>query len=478
MRFVSPFSCLYELIFNRNKMTQVPLPTAFVERMRRLLGDDYDAFELALQETPSVSLRLNPLKPIVFAGDEIAAADEIVPWCALGRYLRERPAFTFDPLLHAGTYYVQEAASMFVEQVVRRYVASKVVALDLCAAPGGKSTHLLSVLPEGSLLVSNETIRSRSRILGENIAKWGATNCVVTCADPKEFGQMTHGFDLIVADLPCSGEGMFRKAPAARAEWSVDNVRLCAARQRRIVHDVWHALRPGGLFVYCTCTFNTEENEENLRYLADTFGAEVLPVDVPETWGISAAMGGELPVSRFFPHRARGEGFCLAVLRKRDDEARAVRKKSRRRPTNMTTPEEMKEWIVSAEEYVFEAAKGGGVRAVPKAFHETVTALEEHVQVLAAGVSVGEVKGKDVVPSAALALSAALRREAFKKVELSLDEALRYLRRETLTLQVDVPRGFVLATYRNVPLGFLKHLGTRANNLFPDEWRIRTATPR
>lgn len=454
-------------------MSQDALPKAFVERMRRLLGDDYDAFEQALQGTPTVSLRVNPRKP---AESEDVLVSDGVPWCATGRYLAERPAFTFDPLLHAGAYYVQEAASMFLEQAVSRYVTEPVVALDLCAAPGGKSTHLLSVLPEGSLLVSNETIRSRSRVLVENVAKWGAPSAVVTSADPKDFGRLAHRFDLIVADLPCSGEGMFRKAPTARAEWSPEAVRLCAARQRRIVHDVWPALRPGGLFIYSTCTFSTEENEENLRALADTFGAEVLPVDTPEAWAIGGALTGTLPISRFWPHRTRGEGFVLAVIRKPDDEPlRSVRRRTARRQQPAPVPEEMKRWLVAPEDYAFGRTADGSVRAVPRAFVDVVEGLEAELQVLSAGVLLGEVKGRDAVPSAALALSTELRREAFVTVDLPRPEALRYLRREAISLPGDVPRGFVLATYRGLPLGFMKQLGPRANNLFPDEWRIRKA---
>jgi len=326
--------------FDSDKMSQESLPNVFEGRMRRLLGDDYEAFERALEGAPTVSLRVNPRKAA--DGREIPVEDR-VPWCETGRYLTERPAFTFDPLLHAGAYYVQEAASMFLERAVGRYVTKPVVALDLCAAPGGKSTHLISTLPEGSLLVSNETIRSRSRVLAENMAKWGAPSVVVTQADAKDFGRLTHRFDLIVADMPCSGEGMFRKTPSARAEWSLEAVRLCAARQRRIVHDVWPALRPGGLFIYSTCTFNTEENEDNLRAFADTFGAEVLPVDAPEAWAVGGALTGTLPICRFWPHRTRGEGFTLAVIRKPDDgPLRATRLRPTRRQPAAAVPEGMK----------------------------------------------------------------------------------------------------------------------------------------
>ena len=459
------------LYFDRDKMDQELLPKAFAERMRCLLGDEYEALERALGDVPPVSLRVNRKKEV---GEAIAAAEGGVPWCATGRYLTERPAFTLDPRLHAGAYYVQEAASMFIEQAVRQYVAEPAVVLDLCAAPGGKSTHLLDALPAGSLLVSNEVIRSRCRALCENLAKWGAVNGVVTNSDPKEFGRAVHCFDVIVADVPCSGEGMFRKAPAARAEWSPEAVRLCAARGRRIVHDVWPALRPGGLLVYCTCTFNTEENEANLRYFAEALGAEALPVEAPEEWGVGGALVGGLPISRFFPHRTRGEGFCLAVMRKPDESTRPVNRRMRRRRAPRPVPEQVKAWIASPGDYAFEMVGDAGVRAVPRVFGEVLATLEEQVQVIAAGVAVGEVKGRDVVPAAALALSTALRGEAFPRVELPREGALRYLRREAMVLPEDVPRGYAIAAYRGLPLGFVKQLGARANNLFPDAWRIRT----
>ena len=457
--------------FNSDKMSQESLPNVFEGRMRQLLGDDYEAFERALEGVPTVSLRVNPRKAA--DGRDLPAGDR-VPWCETGRYLTERPAFTFDPLLHAGAYYVQEAASMFLERAVGFYVTRPVVALDLCAAPGGKSTHLISTLPEGSLLVSNETIRSRSRVLAENMAKWGASSVVVTQADAKGFGRLTHRFDLIVADMPCSGEGMFRKTLSARAEWSLEAVRLCAARQRRIVHDVWPALRPGGLFIYSTCTFNTEENEDNLHAFADAFGAEVLPVDTPEAWAVGGALTGTQPICRFWPHRTRGEGFTLAVIRKPDDgPLRTTRLRPTRRQPAAAVPEEMKRWLAAPEDYALERTADGRVRALPRAFRDLVTELEAHVYVLTAGVSLGEVKGRDAVPSAALALSSALRPEAFATVDLPRLEALRYLRHEALSLPADVPRGYVLAAYGGLPLGFMKQLGPRANNLFPDEWRIR-----
>lgn len=442
------------------------LPSEFTARTRRLLDDEFDLLEQALQTDPPVSIRLNPSKRFDVVDGER------VPWCEQGYYLRERPSFTFDPLFHAGTYYVQEAASMFVGEAVRQLLSSPALTLDLCAAPGGKSTHLLSVLPAGSLLVGNEVIRSRSRILAENITKWGIPDCVVTNNDPKDFSILHERFDLIVADMPCSGEGMFRKDPAGREEWSVANVRHCAARQRRIIHDVWDALKPGGLLIYSTCTFNTEENEENIAYIAETFGSEAVSLDVPSEWSISGALSGTLPVYRFFPHRTKGEGFCLAVLRKPGGAEHVARRKLRQKHLPQPVPAQAKEWLTEPEAYHFERI-GDVVRGIPSVHRETVQLLGEQLHVLSAGVTIGEVKGKDVLPSPALALSTAMRRDAFARVDVSREEAIRYLQNEALTLPGDVPRGFTLVTYRDVPLGFVKNLGTRANNLYPNEWRIR-----
>lgn len=241
-----------------------------------------------------VSIRINPKK-----SDKRPEATP-VPWSQLGYYLPERLSFTFDPLFQNGTYYVQEASSMFLEQAIRTYVQEPVACLDLCAAPGGKSTHLLSLLPEGSVLVSNEVIRSRSYILAENIQKWGYPNHVVTNNDPAELGELTHLFDVIVTDVPCSGEGMFRKDTDSTGEWSVANVELCASRQRRILHDIWNALKPGGLLVYSTCTYNTEEDEENIQYIIDELGAEPLSIPIDDAWGVCGALKYANSVYRFF----------------------------------------------------------------------------------------------------------------------------------------------------------------------------------
>ena len=410
------------------------LPIDFITRTRALLGEEFDRLEAALSADVPVSIRINPMK-----GTSAPKAGAPVAWCESGFYLPERLSFTFDPLFHAGAYYVQEASSMFLEQAIKAYVKEPVRCLDLCAAPGGKSTHLASLLPDGSLLVSNEVIRSRSYVLAENIAKWGHPDTIVINNDPEEIGEaLPHLFDVIVTDVPCSGEGMFRKDTDSTGEWSVDNVRLCASRGRRIIHDIWNALKPGGILIYSTCTYNTEEDEENIHYIIEELGAEALPIPTQEEWQITGALRFEHPVYRFFPHKTRGEGFFLAALRKAEGEIEEIRVKSK--------------------------GKKERGKAAPS----------KPLRVLSAGICLGEAKGKDFIPSQELALSTALTPNAFPSVELEWEDAIKFLKKEALVLPSGTDKGYVLVRYQGLPLGFVKNLGNRANNLYPQEWRIRT----
>lgn len=445
-------------------------PDDFIARTRLLLGENYPALEDALQKEAPVSIRVNPEKLSAIP------SYEKVSWCDTGYYLPERPSFTFDPLFHAGCYYVQEASSMFLEQAVKQYITNPATCLDLCAAPGGKSTHLASILPAGSLLVSNEVIRSRSVILAENTAKWGMPDTVVTNNDPKEIGKLTHLFDIIVADLPCSGEGMFRKDPESRNEWSIANVQLCATRQRRIIHDIWNALKPGGLLIYSTCTFNREENEENIQYLANTLNAEALPISAGNEWLIHHAIQSDLPAYRFLPHLTKGEGFFIAILRKPENEKQHIPSKSKKKQkqTLPPVPAMAKEWIIGCDQYQFITSSNGSLQAIPTDHIETYQFITETLHVISAGIPVGEVKGKDLVPAPALAFNLAFNQKSLPKVDLQWEEAIRFLQKEALTLPTDAPKGFTLIAFRNHPLGFVKNIGNRANNLYPQEWRIRS----
>jgi 16S rRNA C967 or C1407 C5-methylase (RsmB/RsmF family)/NOL1/NOP2/fmu family ribosome biogenesis protein len=439
----------------------------FIDRMRVLLGDEFNAFENSLLEvSPPVSIRLNPSKP-----NSEYVTDKPVPWCSSGYYLKERPSFTFDPLFHAGTYYVQEASSMFLEQVIKTHVTTPVRCLDLCAAPGGKSTHLCSLLPEGSMLAANEVIRSRCRILEENIIKWGNPSTVICNNDPEEVGRLTHFFDVIVADMPCSGEGMFRKDKASADEWSTDNVRLCAARQRRIVRDVWEALRPGGLFIYSTCTYNTEENEDNVQHIINEYGAESLPVPVRDEWNICGSVSHQLFAYRFFPHRICGEGFFLAVMRKPEGREKSILKPAKRKNIESAANNRLGEWLSSPENYAL-IKNGDRYSAVLDSHLSETERLMAELRVLSVGIPVGEVKGKDIIPSHAAAMSDILREDAFDIIELPYKDAITYLRRESL--QGFDGKGYAIVAYKGRPLGFIKRIGSRANNLYPSEWRIRS----
>ena len=358
---------------------------------------------------------------------------------------------------------------MFVGQAVRRCIDGPVRVLDLCAAPGGKSTHLLSLLPEGSLLVANEIVRSRASILCENVVKWGRADVVVTNDTPEHIGERSFLYDVILVDAPCSGEGMFRKDATAVSEWSVDNVRMCAERQRGILEAVWPVLKPGGFLIYSTCTFNRYEDEDNVAWMSGHFGAEPVAIDVPDEWGIAGDMTGRgLPVCHFFPHRTRGEGFFLALLRKPGLYA-DVAMPSRTKFPDCDGP--FADWISDAGRFRF-IGKGDSVIALPEANADAMLQVSRCLHTVSCGVEIAARKGRGWMPAHALAMSRNIRKEAFAVCDVSREQALAYLHGESVVLD-DAPRGYVLVAYRGVPLGFANNVGNRANNLYPQSWRIR-----
>ncbi|WP_321520104.1 rRNA cytosine-C5-methyltransferase [uncultured Bacteroides sp.] len=449
------------------------LPIPFINQNQALLGEEeYARLECALQEESPVSIRMNETKS--FSHEETIK----VPWCSTGFYLNKRLTFTFDPLFHAGCYYVQEASSMFVEQVVSKYITEPTVALDLCAAPGGKSTHVRSLLPDGSFLVANEVIRNRSQILAENLIKWGQPDVAVTNNDPADFSSLGSLFDLILTDVPCSGEGMFRKDPGAIEEWSPENVTICYQRQRRIIADIWPSLKLGGILIYSTCTYNLKEDEENIEWIKNELGAESLSVDVPQEWGITGNLAGtDTPVYRFLPHKTKGEGFFLAALRKMGEEdienLRIKSSKKNKKEKPLEIPLQAKQWLQHPEDFDLER-RGDFIIACKKTHKELVNTLYQQLKVVHSGIIIGEVKGKDLLPHQSLAMSNELNTSQFSTYELSYEQAISYLRKEAITLDISAPRGYVLLEYKNIPLGFVKNIGNRANNLYPQEWRIRS----
>lgn len=443
------------------------LNTDFVNRTESLFGKElYVRFAQALDVEPIVSVRYNNQK--ILPKEEYKE----VPWAAQGRYLPSRPVFTADPHFHAGCYYVQEASSMFIEQVVRKYVHEPVRALDLCAAPGGKSTHLHSVLPKGSMLVSNEPMPLRAQVLAENIIKWGNPSSMVTKNMPSDFTPFKDFFDFILVDAPCSGEGMFRKEPKAVEQWSVSNVEMCAKRQKEILADIWPSLRSGGLLVYSTCTFNGEENELNVRWIADELGAEVLGIEIPAEWGITGSLvEDKFPVYRFIPGVAEGEGFFLAVLRKSGEAPLAQPRQVRWSQAPAKVKGEVEQYLENPDFFNF-VQNGDIITALPKEHTAAMLALQQKMCVLHCGLPLVTIKNNKRLPMHSLAMSSCLRKEAFTVVELELEQALMYLHRETLSLPAQ-PIGFLLLAYKGIPIGFVKNVGNRANNLYPAEWRIR-----
>ncbi|MEA5128368.1 MAG: rRNA cytosine-C5-methyltransferase [Proteiniphilum sp.] len=449
----------------------------FISSIRPLLGNETESFLSALSGDASVSFRQNPSKVVRNPMEPVIPCKR-VPWSQWGFYLEERPAFTFDPFFHAGYYYVQEASSMFVEYVARELVNEPVMCLDLCAAPGGKSISLLSVLPEGSLLVSNELVRQRAHVLSETMSKFGHPNVMVTNNRAKDFSAFPHLFDLVLVDAPCSGEGMFRKDEMAVEEWSRQNVEMCAVRQRDILNDIWPALKPGGLLIYSTCTYNTSENEENAIWIADELGAEFVNMEIEKGWGISSSFDKRVNGYRFFPHKTRGEGLFVTLLRKPGSETKETvlsrsRAKNQRKPSLFVKDRTAYTPLLLHPDSFHFIERDNRIVALPAQYSEILVALGGQLKVVSMGIEIGEKKGKDFIPSHALAMSRELHFGAFPMVEVTYEEAISYLRREAVSF-TDAPKGYVILVYKGEPLGFVKNLGNRANNLYPHEWRIRS----
>lgn len=427
------------------------------------LKDKADILLCSLALEPLTSIRRNPSKIEQGRFREIFGED-VVEWCEDGVYLPERPSFTHDPLFHSGTYYVQEAGSMFVGHIVKHLLKDldqDLTVLDLCAAPGGKSTDLLSVLPKSSLLVANEVIKSRSPILAENVAKWGYSNVVVTNNDPRDFSKLTSLFDIVVVDAPCSGEGMFRKDSEAIEQWSEDNVELCVARQKRILADVWPSLKEGGYLLYSTCTFNSHENDDNVEWIINELGAEI--VEIPS---FESILRTNMSGYQFAPGLTKSEGFFVAVLRKVSSDGETIKFKSQKGSVKSDVS------INYLNDNYLYKLKGEIVKAYPMDLYQRMINIESLLHSVHSGIAVATQKGKDFIPQADLALAIDFKRELFPEVELGKEDAIKFLSKENLLFR-DAPLGFLLLTYLSQPLGFVKNLGNRSNNLHPMARRIR-----
>lgn len=449
------------------------LPQGFVSRVLSEMGEaDGEALLKALCLHPTTAVRVNGAK--CTALPDPCGQGTPIAWSRHACALAERPDFTLIPELHGGGIYVQEAASGVYEAIIERICQNTPMrVLDLCAAPGGKSVAMLSALPAGSLLVSNEVVPRRAAILHENLTKWGAPNTIVTSAEAAALGTLTDTFDILAVDAPCSGEGMMRRESVAIEQWSPALVQQCASLQRSVLADAIGALRPGGWLIYSTCTFSRAENEENVEWLCDTYGLECVDLlaDIPEVMAAGKAPAG---CYRFMPHLTFGEGLFVAVMRKPDAAKHPARISRRRKEKGRDTRRAVSPpLLVNQNEYT-PIEMVGTLSLVPSAHADVYDLLSARkVRILSAGVEVGITKNKDLIPAHALALSTALRDDAYPVVNLEVPQALQYLNRTLTTLPEGTPRGFVAVACRGVRLGWMKNIGSRANNLYPASWRIR-----
>jgi 16S rRNA C967 or C1407 C5-methylase (RsmB/RsmF family)/NOL1/NOP2/fmu family ribosome biogenesis protein len=444
----------------------VNLPERFVDRIRNQFPEDADEFLSALQHPPANSLRMHSTKLTE------PPSNLPIPWCEMGYYLPERPAYSLDPLFHAGAYYVQESSSMILGHIFKtlRKETSPWHVLDLCAAPGGKSTHLLDCMLPEDVLVANEIIPMRNAILQENIAKWGHPNVLISRSDPAHFSKINHQFDFIWVDAPCSGEGMFRKDPDTIKEWSLENLQTCSYRQNRILHDIWPSLKPGGFLVYSTCTFNPEENEILLQNFVNEMGAQTLAIPVPDEWGILATTKDTVHYLQFLPHKTHGEGFFVTVIQKPGEwmpnppmtASKPINKEVLPHLSILKSTYGPYHWLVYENELMAQTLRSQWL----------FESLQKHLFFTRYALNVGKIIRQELLPSQELAWSIAFQKAAYPICELSKEEALEYLRKSS-TLHFKSENGWVLVQYKGVPLGWVKQLGNRINNYYPAPYRLR-----
>jgi len=461
------------------------LPSQLINALEGIKGFNSIAFEAVHQSGEQItSIRLNRdkltieagRKSIVNSGESIIEdpkfhIGEEVPWCENAYYLNARPSFTFDPIFHAGAYYVQEASSMFLWHALKQTVGatdSKKV-LDLCAAPGGKSTLLASYFTNG-LVVANEVIKSRAAILTENITKWGDDHVIVTNNDPKDFQRLANYFDVIVIDAPCSGSGLFRKDPNAVSEWSEESVNLCSLRQQRILSDVLPALKEGGVLIYSTCSYSKQEDEEILDWLIDQHALHSLSIQLAENWGIveTASAKHHAYGYRFYPDKIKGEGFFIAAFTK---VAASDDLKLKEQVLVSPSKQELlqiQSFISLPLSYSY-FKQNEAFRAMQTIWMKELKLLAQHLYIKKAGVELGSIKGKDFIPSHELAVSK-LPLEGISSISLGEQQALQYLRKKEVNENSSI--GWNLVRYCGLPLGWAKVLPNRINNYYPSEWRI------
>ena len=447
------------------------LPQAYIAQMKRLLGEaGFFAYEKALGEPVTRALRVNLLLfPDGAPPCAIEGLGEPVPW-ARGAYFIEgdaRPGLS--PLHEGGLYYMQEPSAMTAVSALCPQPGER--ALDLCAAPGGKSTQIAALMAGRGLLVCNEPVPSRAQILSRNVERMGVRNAVVTCALPEQLAPRFPGFfDRILVDAPCSGEGMFRRQPEARDEWSENAPRGCADRQMDILREAARMLAPGGRMVYSTCTFNDTENEGVLARFFDEH-----PEFSPEPFELCGLPRAERGYLHLYPHEMRGEGHFVSLLKKSADAPcvpapAEKRKKGKPAARPARTQESIALPPVLAKDVTFTRlhSAGGCLWSLPEGLE-----LErlDGLRVLRTGLLLAHVEGRRSEPDHALAMALSPR-EALRSAELTREQALLYQAGEALALG-ELPEGYTLMCCEGVPLGWGKQAGGMMKNHYPKGLRRR-----
>lgn len=435
----------------------------FIKHLSNLPGFDRSGFLDAHNQEALTSVRAHPKK--FFPFDKLKP----VPWHSEGFYLQKRPDFTLDPFFQSGNYYVQEASSMFLREVLNQLVLpDNPLILDLCASPGGKSTDVLSFLNGNGLLVSNEISPKRVSALVHNISKWSYPNSIVTHNSPQQITNSISEFDVILIDAPCSGSGMFRKIPEWANEWSLKLVNDCAERQKKILSEVIPQMKENSYLIYSTCSYSREENEAVIEFVCNEFNLESHEVILNNDWGINKSNIGTINAFRFWPQNLNGEGFFISVLNAKHQPEKVKRKTKNKFKYNQNKiVNEMLNF--NSENSIFEDHEK--VYFWNRYVHDFLQNNNE-LRYVKRGVLLGEFKGSDFIPAYDFAMSGLTSTE-IQCLELSREDAVKYLRKENLVLNTDgMKKGFALVKHQNNSLGWAKILNGRINNYYPSEFRV------